>query len=112
MPIGQTVSWCPSTSTVALGSPIVRILRAKKAGKNISAYQPESHQKKAGTPTFGGFIIWVPTFIVTAVAVDWWKHQSIVLPLAVILITGVAGFVDDMGTLQHRSGAPAPRVGP
>lgn len=87
---------------VALGTPILRFLRSKKAGKNISEYQPESHQKKAGTPTFGGFIIWVPTFIVTAIAVDWWKHNSIVLPLAMILITGVAGFVDDLGTLQHR----------
>ena len=87
---------------VALGAPIVRLLRAKKAGKNISEYQPESHQKKAGTPTFGGFIIWVPTFLVTSVAVDWWKHNSIVLPLAMILVTGIAGFVDDLGTLQHR----------
>ena len=87
---------------VILGAPIVRVLRANKAGKNISEYQPESHQKKAGTPTFGGFIIWVPTFLVTAIAVDWWEHQSIVLPLAMILVTGVAGFVDDMGTLQHR----------
>lgn len=87
---------------VALGAPILRVLRAKKAGKNISEYQPESHQKKAGTPTFGGFIIWVPAFLVTAVAVDWWKHNSIVLPLAMILVTGVAGFVDDLGTLQHR----------
>ena len=90
---------------VALGAPIVRILRANKAGKSISQYQPESHQKKAGTPTFGGFIIWVPTFIITAVAVDWWKHNSILLPLAMIGITGAAGFVDDLGTLQHRTQA-------
>jgi phospho-N-acetylmuramoyl-pentapeptide-transferase len=88
--------------SLAMGYPIVRYLRSRKAGKSISEYQPESHQKKAGTPTFGGFIIWVPTLIVTAVAVDWWKHQSILLPLAMIGITGAAGFVDDMGTLQHR----------
>ena len=85
-----------------LGVPILRYLRSQKSGKSISEYQPESHQVKAGTPTFGGFIIWVPTFLVTAVAVDWWKHNSIVLPLAMILITGIAGFVDDLGTLQHR----------
>jgi phospho-N-acetylmuramoyl-pentapeptide-transferase len=87
---------------VLLGAPIVTYLRGQKAGKHISEDQPESHQKKAGTPTFGGFIIWVPTFLVTAVAVDWWKHQSILLPLAMIGITGAAGFVDDLGTLQHR----------
>jgi phospho-N-acetylmuramoyl-pentapeptide-transferase len=87
---------------LALGGPIVRYLRAQKAGKQISEYQPESHQKKAGTPTFGGIIIWVPTAIVTAVAVAWWEHQSILLPLGMIAVTGAAGFIDDMGTLQGR----------
>jgi phospho-N-acetylmuramoyl-pentapeptide-transferase len=88
---------------LALGAPIVRYLRAQKAGKSISEYQPQSHQSKAGTPTFGGFIIWVPAFIVTAIAVDWWNHQSILLPLATIGVTGAAGFIDDMGTLQYRT---------
>ena len=88
--------------SVILGVPILRYLRAQKAGKQISEYQPESHQKKAGTPTFGGFMIWVPTLLVTAIAVDWWNHNSILLPLAMIAITGAAGFVDDLGTLQHR----------
>lgn len=87
---------------VILGAPILRYLRAKKAGKSIGEYQPESHKIKAGTPTFGGFIIWVPTLIVTIVAVDWWAHRSILLPLAMIGVTGAAGFVDDLGTLQHR----------
>lgn len=88
--------------TLVLGQPIVRMLRAQKMGKAISEYQPDSHVKKAGTPTFGGLVIWVPTFIVTAVLVDWWDHQSILLPLAMIGITGAAGFVDDLGTLQGR----------
>ncbi len=87
---------------VAVGSPIVNYLRRQKIGKEISEYLPE-HQHKAGTPTFGGFIIWLPTFVVTAVAVDWWKHQSILLPLGMIGITMAAGFVDDLGTLQHRA---------
>ena len=88
--------------SLSLGRPIVKLLRARKAGKQISEYQLESHQKKAGTPTFGGIIIWLPTAIVTAVAVQWWDHQSILLPLAMIGITGAAGFIDDMGTLQGR----------
>jgi phospho-N-acetylmuramoyl-pentapeptide-transferase len=84
-----------------IGEPIVRYLRRQKIGKQISEYLPE-HQGKAGTPTFGGFIIWLPTFIVTAVAVNWWDHQSILLPLGMIGLTAAAGFVDDLGTLQHR----------
>lgn len=87
---------------LALGGPIVRYLRAQKAGKQISADQPSTHQVKAGTPTFGGFIIWLPAVIVAAVAVDWREHRSILLPVAMIGITGAAGFVDDLGTLQNR----------
>jgi len=87
---------------LVLGLPIVRMLRQQSMGKAISEYQPDSHVKKAGTPTFGGLVIWVPTFIVTAVLVDWWDHQSILLPLLMIGITGAAGFVDDLGTLQGR----------
>lgn len=87
---------------VAIGAPIVNFLRRQKIGKEISEYLPE-HQKKAGTPTFGGFIIWLPTFIVTSVAVDWWSHRSILLPLGMIGVSMVAGFVDDLGTLQHRT---------
>lgn len=88
---------------LALGWPIVGYLRAQKIGKSISEYLDESHQKKAGTPTFGGFIIWLPTFLVSAVAVNWWEHQSILLPMLVIGITGTVGFIDDMGTLQGRT---------
>ena len=88
--------------TLILGGPIVKYLRAQKAGKQISEHQPASHQKKAGTPTFGGLIIWIPTAIVTAVGVSWWDHKSILLPLAMIGLTGAAGFVDDLGTLQGR----------
>jgi phospho-N-acetylmuramoyl-pentapeptide-transferase len=87
---------------LAIGAPIVNYLRRQKIGKEISEYLPE-HQHKAGTPTFGGFIIWLPTFVVTAVAVDWWDHRSILLPLGMIGITMAAGFVDDLGTLQSRA---------
>lgn len=88
--------------SVALGWPIVRYLRSRGIGKEISEYQPATHQKKAGTPTFGGFIIWVPTFLVAAVAVDWWNHRSILLPVAMISATGAAGFIDDLGSLRGR----------
>ena len=88
--------------SVVLGWPILRYLQAQK-GKSISEYAPDTHQKKAGTPTFGGLMIWVPTFLVAVIAVDWWDHRSILLPLAVIGATGVVGFVDDLGTLQHRT---------
>jgi phospho-N-acetylmuramoyl-pentapeptide-transferase len=87
---------------VAVGLPIVRYLRSRRVGKSISEYLSEAHQQKAGTPTFGGFIIWVPTLLVTIAAVDWWNHRSILLPVLVIGATGAIGFIDDLGTLQDR----------
>jgi phospho-N-acetylmuramoyl-pentapeptide-transferase len=93
---------CSFLLALALGWPILHYLRGQNAGKAISEYQPQSHQVKAGTPTFGGLMIWMPTFIVTAIGVNWIDHKSILLPLAMIGVTGVAGFVDDLGSLQHR----------
>ncbi len=90
--------------TAGLGWPMIQYLRARRAGKAISEDQPASHQTKAGTPTFGGFIIWAPTLIVTALAVDWLEHRSILLPLGMIAATGAIGFIDDLGTLQERAG--------
>ena len=62
-----------SLSALALslifGPPMIRKLRELHVGQNIREDGPQSHQKKAGTPTFGGLMIWAPTFIVTAVAV-------------------------------------------
>ncbi len=88
--------------SLALGWPIVHYLRAQRAGKLVSEDQPASHQVKTGTPTFGGFIIWLPAFIVTAFAVDWIEHKSILLPMGVIAATGAVGFIDDLGTLQYK----------
>ena len=90
--------------SVGLGWPIVQYLRAQRTGKTISEDQPVAHKAKTGTPTFGGFIIWVPTLIVTAFAVDWLDHRSILLPLGMIGATGAIGFIDDLGTLQERVG--------
>ncbi|MFN0094817.1 MAG: phospho-N-acetylmuramoyl-pentapeptide-transferase [Dehalococcoidia bacterium] len=89
-------------AALALGWPILRVLRAKKVGKNIGEFQAASHEKKQGTPTFGGLMIWAPAFLVTAIGVAWWEHRSVLLPLGMIAVTGVAGFVDDLGTLQGR----------
>ena len=51
--------WGVAAGVIAavLGYPLIAYLRARKLGKAISADGPESHLSKAGTPTFGGLLI-------------------------------------------------------
>lgn len=86
---------------VLAGGPTVSFLRRMKVGKAISADQPGSHAIKAGTPTMGGIIIVVTVLVVTA-PFNLAERLSILLPFTVIAITGVMGFIDDLGTLQGR----------
>ncbi len=89
---------------VVVGGPTVAILRQQKVGKAISVDAPATHASKAGTPTMGGILIFLAVLIVTA-AFNIKDRRSILLPFTVIAITGVMGFVDDLGTLQGRSHA-------
>ncbi len=86
---------------VVAGGPAVAFLRRMKVGKAISADQPGSHAIKAGTPTMGGIIIIATVLLVTA-PFNIRERYSILLPFAMIAVTGMLGFVDDLGTLQGR----------
>ena len=87
---------------VAIGRPIVMTLRRMKVGKAISVDQPGSHAIKAGTPTMGGLIILISVLIVTA-PFNLRERASILLPFTAMLITGIVGFIDDLGSLQGRA---------
>ncbi len=43
--------------SLLLGPRLIRYLRDKKAVETINDVVPDSHKKKAGTPTMGGLII-------------------------------------------------------
>jgi phospho-N-acetylmuramoyl-pentapeptide-transferase len=40
-----------------LGGPLIRFLTRLKLGQSIREYGPQTHMKKAGTPTMGGLLI-------------------------------------------------------
>lgn len=78
------------------------------------------HEKKAGTPTAGGVIIWATVlglaliFFLLAKAFDGsWQYLNFVnraetyLPLAALLIAAVLGFIDDWLGARGVGGAPA-----
>ncbi|MEX0749798.1 MAG: phospho-N-acetylmuramoyl-pentapeptide-transferase [Dehalococcoidia bacterium] len=86
---------------VLAGKPLIAFLREKKLGKAISADGPESHMVKAGTPTFGGLLIFGVSLPVALIAVVP-QDADMLLPIAVAGMLALVGFYDDLGTLIDR----------
>jgi phospho-N-acetylmuramoyl-pentapeptide-transferase len=83
--------------SVVLAPILIPILRRMKFGQSIREEGPQSHMKKAGTPTMGG-IIFLISIIATTVVVgnifDIFTTQSVVMIL-VLAGFGIIGFLDD-----------------
>ncbi len=52
---------------VVWGAPLIRLLKAKRIGKQIRIEGPQTHQVKSGTPTMGGLMIVVPVVVISGV---------------------------------------------
>ncbi|MEK4485021.1 phospho-N-acetylmuramoyl-pentapeptide-transferase [Psychrobacillus sp. FSL H8-0484] len=83
--------------SVILAPIVIPYLRRMKFGQSIREEGPESHQKKAGTPTMGG-LIFLTSIIVSTLAISLYfgelTTQSIVL-LIILVGFGLIGFLDD-----------------
>lgn len=83
--------------SVVIAPITIPILRRLKFGQSIRDVGPQSHMKKAGTPTMGG-IIFLLSIIATTVIVGSIFHlfttQSVVM-LLVLAGFGLIGFLDD-----------------
>ncbi|MCT6924013.1 MULTISPECIES: phospho-N-acetylmuramoyl-pentapeptide-transferase [Bacillales] len=83
--------------TVVLAPIAIPLLRRLKFGQSIREEGPQSHMKKAGTPTMGGIIYLVAiivTTLVTANIFNLFTTHTVVL-LLVLIGFGVIGFLDD-----------------
>ena len=83
--------------TVILAPIGIPVLRRLKFGQSIREEGPQSHMKKAGTPTMGGLIFLlaiIVSTVVMAMIFDLFTTQTIVL-LLVLVGFGVIGFLDD-----------------
>jgi phospho-N-acetylmuramoyl-pentapeptide-transferase len=78
---------------------LIRALRRWKSGQVIQAELPDSHQKKAGTPTGGG-ILFVALGIVAGVLATIAGHAGALPATAGLLVGGLIGFADDRSKLQ------------
>jgi phospho-N-acetylmuramoyl-pentapeptide-transferase len=80
--------------TLLLGPRIIDKLAAMRARQVVRDDGPQSHLKKAGTPTMGGVLI---LLAVTAATLLWAQlnNRFIWLTLLTTLAMGTVGFVDD-----------------
>ncbi|MFC6038242.1 phospho-N-acetylmuramoyl-pentapeptide-transferase [Paenisporosarcina macmurdoensis] len=83
--------------TVLLTPIFIPALQRMKFGQSIREEGPQSHMKKAGTPTMGG-LVFIVSIVMTTLGVAFYLEmlttQTIVLVL-VFVGFGVIGFLDD-----------------
>jgi phospho-N-acetylmuramoyl-pentapeptide-transferase len=85
--------------TTVIYPAFIRTLRQWKAGQVIQAELPESHQKKAGTPTGGG-ILFVAVAVVGGITGALAGHVGALPAVAGMVLGGLIGFADDRSKLQ------------
>ncbi len=83
-----------------LGPWMIRRLRELQIGQHIRDDGPESHQKKAGTPTMGGLLI------ITAVVIPTLLFTNLTNPYVWVALFGLLGyggigFLDDWSKVKH-----------
>lgn len=99
------------------GRPFVAAMRAwQKKGQPISENVPESHRKKAGTPTMGGLLVLIA--ILAASLLFMPLHSGVAwIALASLVMFGAIGFADDYKKVASQSKkasnglSPAMRLG-
>jgi phospho-N-acetylmuramoyl-pentapeptide-transferase len=85
--------------SLVLYPPFIRALRRWKAGQVIQTELPESHQKKAGTPTGGG-MLFAALGVVAGVLATIAGHAGALPATAGLVVGGLIGFADDRSKLQ------------
>ncbi len=83
-----------------LGPWMIRRLRELQIGQHIRDDGPESHQKKAGTPTMGGLLI------ITAVVIPTLLFTNLTNPYVWVALFGLLGyggigFLDDWSKVKQ-----------
>jgi phospho-N-acetylmuramoyl-pentapeptide-transferase len=79
---------------VALGPWLINRLRQFQIGQYIREEGPQSHQKKAGTPTMGGVLIIISIVIPTLLWADL-RYPYVWIAVFALLGYGWIGFLDD-----------------
>ena len=92
--------------TFLIGRPLINWLRVLRFGQVVRTEGPESHLKKAGTPTMGGIGILVAILVSTLLWANLRNRYMWVLMLATAGL-GLIGLKDDWKKLKTRRGISA-----
>lgn len=102
LPVALTMAGTAFLLAVIWGEPFITILKRLRLGKQIMEELPGSHQVKAGTPTFGGLLILIPTLLLTLalnvaslLTPEVTVGPSILMPLFMLVSFGALGMIDD-----------------
>lgn len=85
--------------SILLGPWMIRRLAMLRFGQHIREEGPESHQKKAGTPTMGGLLIITATVIPTLLFTHL-TNPYVWVALFALLGYGAIGFIDDYAKVK------------
>ena len=83
------------------GFIIIPLLRKAKAGQYVRDDGPQSHLKKAGTPTMGGFIF-IFGLIVCFFAIFDDNSRLISITILVTIAYAILGFLDDFLKIKFK----------
>jgi phospho-N-acetylmuramoyl-pentapeptide-transferase len=85
--------------SILLGPWFIRKLRELQIGQHIREEGPESHQKKAGTPTMGGLLILTAIVLPTLLFTNL-RNPYVWVALFGLLGYGLIGFLDDYAKVR------------
>lgn len=93
--------WISGLATAGVGFWAVPFLKALKAGQIIREDGPQSHLKKAGTPTMGG-AFFVPVAVAIGLVLSGFSSNVIAVS-ALTLAYAAIGFFDDWQIIRRKS---------
>jgi phospho-N-acetylmuramoyl-pentapeptide-transferase len=89
--------------TILFGGSMIDLLRSRQGkGQPIRDLSLEAQMSKAGTPTMGGFLIWLGLFVATLL----WADLRNIYIWVVLFVTGtyaLIGFTDDYAKVAKQS---------
>ena len=85
-----------------LGPWFIEKLKARQIGEQIREDGPQTHKKKAGTPTMGGSLILFCLVVSTLLWCDL-RNEYVLLALGVTVAFGAIGFADDYMKLAKKN---------